>query len=378
MSETPFKSLEDQFGDMPEPRVEGRCEHRLVEIIIVAVCGVLCGANSWSEIEQYGRAKEPFLRQFLNLEHGIPSHDTFGRVFSLLDAEAFQERFARWVEQVFVVTRGQVIAIDGKTARRSGDSTIGKDAIHLVSAWASQNGLLLGQRKVDDKSNEITAIPELLELLYVSGCIVTIDAMGCQTNMAQTIIDQQADYVLALKANQGLLYQDVVDWFDWAHQSDFEGMAHSFHQTTNKGHGRIEIRRCWAIADPLAFEHIRHYDGWAGLQSIVMVQRERRLAQHVQCETAFYISSLPADAKLLLDCTRAHWSVENTCHWTLDVIFREDDARARMGDSAENLAVVRHIALNLLKHHPAKLSLNRKRFQAALDERFLLELLNQV
>lgn len=378
MRETPFKSLEDQFGDMPEPRVEGRCEHRLVEIIIVAVCGVLCGANSWSEIEQYGRAKEPFLRQFLKLEHGIPSHDTFGRVFSLLDAEAFQERFARWVEQVFVVTRGQVIAIDGKTARRSGDSTIGKDAIHLVSAWASANGLLLGQRKVDDKSNEITAIPELLELLYVSGCIVTIDAMGCQTTIAQTIIDQQADYVLALKANQGLLYQDVVDWFDWAHQSDFEGMAHSFHQTTNKGHGRIEIRRCWAIADPVAFEHIRHYDGWAGLQSIVMVQRERRLAQRVQSETAFYISSLPADAKLLLDCTRAHWSVENTCHWTLDVIFREDDARARVGDSAENLAVVRHIALNLLKHHPAKLSLNRKRFQAALDERFLLELLNQV
>jgi predicted transposase YbfD/YdcC len=178
MSETPFASLEDHFGEMPEPRVEGRCEHRLIEIIIVAICGVLCGANSWSEIEQYGRAKEGFLRQFLKLEHGIPSHDTFGRVFSLLDAQAFQERFARWVEQVFVVTRGQVIAIDGKTARRSGDRTIGKDAIHLVSAWASENGLLLGQRKVDDKSNEITAIPELLKLLYVSGCIVTIDAMG--------------------------------------------------------------------------------------------------------------------------------------------------------------------------------------------------------
>jgi predicted transposase YbfD/YdcC len=378
MSERPLQSLEDHFGDMPEPRVEGRCEHRLVEIIIVAICGVLCGANSWSEIEQYGRTKEAFLRQFLKLEHGIPSHDTFGRVFSLLDAQAFQERFARWVEQVFAVTRGQVIAIDGKTARRSGDSTIGKDAIHLVSAWASANGLLLGQRKVDDKSNEITAIPELLQLLYVSGCIVTIDAMGCQTDIAQTIIDQQADYVLALKANQGQLYQDVVDWFDWARESNFKGMAYSYDQTINKGHGRLEIRRCWAIADPLAFEHIRHYDGWAGLQSIVMVQRERRLAQHTQSETVYYISSLPADAKRLLAATRSHWSVENACHWTLDVIFREDDSRARTGDSAENLAVLRHVALNLLKHHPAKLSLNRKRFQAALDESFLLELLNQV
>ena len=378
MSETPFASLEDHFGDMPEPRVEGRCEHRLVEIIILAICGVLCGANSWSEIEQYGRAKEQFLRQFLKLEHGIPSHDTFGRVFSLLNAQAFQERFARWVEQVFVVTRGQVIAIDGKMARRSADSTIGKDAIHLVSGWASENGLLLGQRKVDDKSNEITAVPELLHLLYVSGCIVTIDAMGCQTDIAQTIIDQQADYVLALKANHGQLYHDVVDWFEWALSRDFKGIAPSYHQTINKGHGRIEIRRCWAIADPLAFEHIRHFDGWAGLQSIVMVQRQRRLAQHSQAETVYYISSLPADAKRLLAATRSHWSVENTCHWTLDVIFREDDPRARLGDSAENLAVLRHVALNLLKHHPAKLSLNRKRFQAALDESFLLELLTQL
>jgi predicted transposase YbfD/YdcC len=169
-----------------------------------------------------------------------------------------------------------------------------------------------------------------------------------------------------------------VDWFDWARESAFKGMAYSYDQTVNKGHGRLEIRRCWAIADPVAFEHIRHYDGWAGLQSIVRVERERRLAQHTQSETVYYISSLPADAKRLLAATRSHWSVENTCHWTLDVIFREDDARARLGDSAENLAVLRHVALNLLKHHPAKLSLNRKRFQAALDESFLLELLNQL
>jgi predicted transposase YbfD/YdcC len=378
VSDDPFGSIEEHFGDMADPRVMGRCEHKLVEIIVIAICGVLCGAEGWIEIEEFGQAKEEWLRQFLALENGIPSHDTFGRVFSLLDAKVFQERFARWVESVFVVTRGQVVAVDGKTARRSHDQAIGKDAIHLVSAWASANGLLLGQRKVDQKSNEITAIPELLKLLYVAGCIVTIDAMGCQTDIAQAIVDQKADYILALKGNQGQLHTDVQEWFAWAQQTDFKNMTHSFHQTVNKNHGRIEIRRCWAIADPLAFENIRHHDGWAGLQSIVMLQRERRTAGRTQSETAYYISSLKADAKLLLDSIRTHWTIENTFHWSMDVTFREDDSRIRLGDSPENLAVVRHLALNLLKRHPANISLKRKRFRAALDDQFLFELLSHV
>jgi predicted transposase YbfD/YdcC len=371
-------SLEDYFGDLVDPRVVGRCNHQLIEIITIAVCAVLSEAEGWEDIEEFGQSKEAWLRQFLELENGIPSHDTFRRVFSLLDAEAFQERFMRWVEGVFTITRGQVISVDGKTARGSQDEAHGQRALHLVSAWASANGVLLGQRKVAEKSNEITAIPALLDQLYVAGCIITIDAMGCQTDIASTIIERHADYVLALKGNQGHLYEDVQEWFAWAQQSSFKDMPHSVAHTVNKGHGRIEIRRCWALSDPRAFEVIRHHDGWAGLQSIAMVQRERHIGNDLQLETAYFISSLPADAKLLLHAVRAHWSIENTFHWTLDVTFREDAARLRTGYSAENFAVLRHIAFNLLKRHPAKLSLKRKRYKAALDDRFLLELITQV
>ena len=370
------QSLERYFGGMPDPRVVGRCEHKLLDIILIAICGVLCGAEGWEDIEEFGESKAEWLSQFLEMPCGIPSHDTFRRVFSLLDATAFQERFAEWVAGVFTVKRGQVVAVDGKTLRGSRDERNGKSAIHLVSAWASESGLLLGQRQVAEKSNEITAIPELLKALYLEGCIVTIDAMGCQKDIAQTIIDQQADYVLALKGNQGQLHDDVQEWFAWAHESNFNDMPHSFWTTTNKAHGRLEIRRCWALSDPRAFEVIRHYDGWAGLQSIAMVQRERRIDNDIQSESAFFISSLPADAKRLLHAVRSHWSVENTFHWTLDVTFHEDDARLRTGDSAENFAVLRHISLILLKQHPAKLSLKRKRFKAALDHDFLLELLS--
>ncbi len=376
MSET--NNLETYFGDLPDPRVIGRCSYQLVEIIAIAICAVLSGAEGGEDIEEFGQSKELWLRQFLGLDNGIPSHDTFRRVFSLLDGAAFQERFIRWVEGVFTVTRGQVVALDGKTARGSQDEGAGKNALHLVSAWASANGVLLGQRKVNAKSNEITAIPALLEQLYVAGCIVTIDAMGCQTAIAQTIIDRHADYVLALKGNQGHLHEDVQEWFTWAKQSNFAQMPYSTAQSVNKGHGRLEIRRCYALADPRAFEVIRHHDGWAGLQSIVMVERERHVHGQIQHETAYFISSLPADAKLLLHATRAHWSVENTFHWTLDVTFREDDARLRTGDSAENFAVLRHIAFNLLKRHPAKLSLKRKRYKAALDDSFLFDLISQL
>jgi len=369
-------SLGRYFGDMADPRVVGRCEHKLLDIIVIAICAVLCGAEGWEDIEEFGESKESWLRQFLELECGIPSHDTFRRVFSLLEAKVFQERFAAWVEGVFRVKRGQVIAVDGKSVRGSHDKGKGKAALHLVSAWASENGLLLGQRKVAEKSNEITAIPELLKSLYVGGCIVSIDAMGCQKDIAATIVEQGADYVLALKGNQGQLHQDVQEWFEWAKQSDFKAMDFSFWQTPNKAHGRIEVRRCWALSDERAFEVIRHHDGWAALRSIVMVERQRHVAQGIQTETAYFISSLPADAKLLLHAVRSHWSIENSFHWTLDVTFREDAARLRSGDSAENFAILRHISLNLLKHHPAKLSLKRKRFKAALDDSFLLDLLS--
>jgi predicted transposase YbfD/YdcC len=373
-----FASLEACFGDLPDPRVQGRCDHLLLEIVLVAVCAVLCGAESWSEVEEFGNTKVDWLKRYLTLPAGIPSHDTFSRVFRLLDARAFQHRFMRWVELNFYVEPGQVIAVDGKTARGSRDTFRGQEAIQLVSAWASESGVLLGQRKVDAKSNEITAVPELLKLLFVKGCIVTVDALNCQKDIAQTVIDQQADYVFALKANHPQLHQDVVDWFAWAQARDFRDVQHSFHQTVNKAHGRLEVRRCWAIADPLALESLAHYEGWAGLRSVVMVQRERRNPTEQQTDTVYYLSSLPADAQRLLAATRAHWSVENSFHWTLDVTFAEDASRVRLDDAPENLAVIRHIALNLLKQHPAKLSLKRKQFRAALDDSFLLELLTQV
>lgn len=378
MSATIMSSIEACFGEITDLRVQGRCDYPLMEIIIITICASLTGANGWTEVETFGKSKEAWLQQFLALENGIPAHDTFGDVFQMIDSEEFQRCFMRWVEAVFTVTRGQVIAIDGKTARRSHDKSIGKDAIHMVSAWASANGITLGQRKVDEKSNEITAIPELLELLHIRGCIVTIDAMGCQKKIAQKIRDEEADYVLCLKENQAKLLQDVQDWFAYADQVDFANMTYDYHETVNKGHGRIEIRRCWVVADPVAFEYIRHYEGWADLQSIVRVSRERRLPDKIERETAYYISSLPPNAQQILNATRQHWAIENNLHWVMDVVFREDDSRVRKDNSPQNLAVLRHIALNILKKDTSKGSLKQKRYRAALDEDFLLQLLTQV
>jgi predicted transposase YbfD/YdcC len=377
MSDKPLASIESCFGDIHDPRVQGRCDYPLIDIITIAICAVIAGANSWTESETFGKSKEQWLKQFLPLEKGTPSHDTFGDIFRRIDAEEFQRSFMRWVKRVFTVTQGQVIAIDGKTVRRSHDKTIGQDAIHMVNAWASTNGITLGQRKVADKSNEITAIPELLRLLNVTGCIVTIDAIGCQKDIAQSIRDKQADYVLRVKANQKRLHQDLVDWFDYAQQMQFQNMQHDYHETINKAHGRIEIRRCWVIADPLAFEHIRHYEGWPDLHAIVCVYRERRLPDKVEHETAYYISSLSPDARQILAATRHHWCVENALHWVLDVTFREDDSRVRKDNGPQNFTVLRQIALNMLKTDASKGSLRQKRYRAALEEDFLLQILTQ-
>jgi predicted transposase YbfD/YdcC len=298
-------------------------------------------------------------------------------VFSLVEAEAFTACFMRWVEGVFQVTKGQVIAIDGKSARRSHKKTIGQDAIHLVSAWASANRLSLGQLKVADKSNEISAIPELLKLLDVQGCIVTIDAIGTQKEIATSIIERHADYILALKGNQAHLLEDVQEWFAYAQQQNWQDIPHSYAEMVNKVSGRVEVRRLWAIEDPLAFDYIRHYEGWTGLRSLIMLQRERRLEAQPQTELAFYISSLPAHAPHLLQAIRDHWSIENTCHWSLDVIFGEDASRVRIGHAPQNFALLRRLALSVLKQDTSKASLNQKRFRAALEDDFLLHLLSQ-
>ncbi len=378
MTDNPIPSIQECFGDISDPRVQGRCLYPLLELLTIAICAVIAGAETWVEIEVFGNSKKAWLTQFLELKHGIPSHDTFGNVFAMLDAQAFQRSFVRWVQGVFSISKGQVVSIDGKTARRSHDKASGTSALHLVSAWASVNGLTLGQRKVADKSNEISAIPELLELLRVKGCIVTIDAIGCQKEIAKTIRDKQADYVLAVKGNQKQLHQDLEHWFAHADQIGFEGLDHDHCQTINKSHGRIELRKCWTITDPLAFEYIRHYEGWAGIKAIVRVQRERRLPDRVEQKTAYYISSLAASAETLLNATRQHWGIENSLHWVMDVTFQEDQMRTRKGDSAQNLIALRNIALNILKKDRSKGSLRQKRYRAALDDAFLRKLLSQI
>lgn len=371
-------SLIVSFQDLPDPRVTGRCNHKLIDIIVIAVCAVIAGAESWVEIADFGEARQEWLSTFLELPGGIPSHDTFGRLFAALDGEAFQTAFMRWVEDVFHVSQGQVIAIDGKTVRRSHERGIGKEAIHMVNAWATDNGIALGQWKTEAKSNEITAIPLLLRQLNVSGCIVTVDAMGAQTKIAQAIRDEKADYVLRVKDNQGRLHQDIQDWFAHADQVQFRAMTHSYAETVSKGHGRIEIRRCWAIDDPLAFDYIRHYEGWTDLQTIVRVQRERRLSNTIGLETAYYISSLDADAQRLLTATRYHWAVENSLHWVLDVTFGEDDARIRIGHAAQNMAILRQLSLNILKKYSAKGSIRSKRYKSALSTTYLEKILDQI
>ena len=372
-------SLISQFADVPDPRIDRTKRHKLIDIIAIAICGVICGANDWVAIEAYGQAKESWLRQFLELPNGIPSHDTFGDVFARLDSDAFRRCFLDWVEAVAVATQGQVIAFDGKCLRGSHDSLLGKNAIYMVSAWATQNHLVLGQMKVDDKSNEITAIPALLALLDVSGCIVTIDAMGCQKDIAQAIVDGQGDYVLALKENHPLLYQEVSSLFQATSPLAQQAYAPDHARTVEKDHGRLEIRDCWTLSDPHGFPFLPDAAAWAKLSTLAMLRRERQFPDHTTIETAFYLSSLPGSASRVLDATRAHWGIENSLHWVLDVAFREDDQRYRTDNGPQNSAILRHIALNLLKQETtAKGGIQTKRLRAGWDDTYLLKVLGVV
>ena len=365
------------FGALDDPRVTGRCAYPLLDLIVIAICASITGAESWVEVETFARAQRDWLSRFVDLSAGIPSHDTFGRVFALLDAAQFHQSFSGWIQAVFVKTDGESIAIDGKTSRRSHDKGIGKAALHLVSAWACGNGVVLGQVATDVKSNEITAIPELLRVLDVTGCIVTIDAMGTQKEIAKQIRQQEADYVLALKENQGRLYTTTAELFAYGEQTAFAHLDVQTCQTVNKDHGRIEIRRCQALRDARLLASFQA-QGWTDLQTLLRLQRERRFADRVETETAYYISSLATDAARLLTATRSHWQIENQLHWVLDVVFREDDARIREGNAAENMAVLRHVSLNILKKDTSKGSVRTKRYRAALDTTFLESLLSQV
>lgn len=377
MSRTDEGSIQAHFSILRDPRIDRTKRHKLIDIVSIAICGVICGADNWVDIELFGNSKKEWLETFLDLPNGIPSHDTFGDVFARMDPVDFQTCFVSWVSAVQEITRGQVIGVDGKTVRRSHDRSGGKSAIHMVSAWASANHLVLGQTKVDEKSNEITAIPELLRTLSISGCIITIDAMGCQREIAETIIKGDADYVLAVKENQAGLYERTVDLFKEGLKDRFVGVDHDYHETISKGHGRIETRRCWVISDDawLAYAH----DGkpWAGLNSLAMVSCKRQMGTEASEESRFYISSLSGKAEHMLEAVRGHWSVENSLHWVLDMVFREDESRIRKGHGPENFAVLRHIAINLIKKETtSKGGVKARRNRAGWDNSYLLKVLN--
>jgi predicted transposase YbfD/YdcC len=371
--ERPQAAITAYFSVLEDPRRYNR-RHKLLDIVVIAICAAICGAEGWEDIELFGETKEEWLRGFLELPHGPPSDDTYRRVFAALDAEEFQICFMDWIEAVEELTEGQVIAVDGKTLRRSHDRSKGKKALQMVSAWASANGVVLGQRKVDGESNEITAVPELLDALEIAGCIVTLDAIHCQTETVETIVDKGADYVLPVKENQPRLLEALQGLFD--DPAEMRWVECDHHRTENRGHGRVEIRECWSTSDPEYLNYIATLAEWRCLQSIAMVQAERQLDDQTTVTRRYFISSLKSDAELLLQAVRGHWGIENKVHWVLDIAFREDDCRIRKGHGAENFAVLRHIALNLLRNETsAKRSIKGKRMKAALDEKYLFKVL---
>jgi len=359
------------FSVLPDPRVDRGKKHRLIDILFIAVCTIICGGETFTDMELFGEAKHQWLRTLVELPHGIPSHDTFGRVFSRLDPQAFGECFLRWSAALHEATKGEVIALDGKTLRHSFDAATGQAALHLVSAWASENGLTLGQLKVDGKSNEITALPALLKLLDVKGCVVTMDAMGCQKELARQIIQQGGDYVLCLKGNQGSLHEDTRYFFEEAKKLTFQEVPHRYHETVEKDHGRLEIRRCWMVEE-VAIQWLERGDQWPGLASIAAVEAERRIGKRKTKETRYFISSLTGSVKQLAEAARKHWGIENSLYWVLDVTMNEDQSRIRKDHAPENMARLRRLALNLIKKtKPRKASVRGSIKKAGWDNSFL-------
>lgn len=371
------------FDSLGDPRWQKNQHHKLVDIVVLAICAVLSGCDAFTEIEAYGKAKLHWLRRFLDLRNGIPSHDTMGRVFARLDPQAFQRCFLEWIQQVRVVARqqpqdstlGPVLAIDGKTLRRSHDRAAGLGPLHLVSLWATEEHLSLGQLAVDGKSNEITAIPQLLDMVDVAGAVVTIDAMGCQKKIAAKIRSRGADYVLALKRNQEKLFDQVFDFVQGQLEAPMPTAAHRQYETHERGHGRREHRSYHQFIPSAALRRQFREAGWSGLKTVGIVIGRRIVNGQEQIETRAYISSLRLGVRRFAHAVRGHWGIENSLHWLLDVTFGEDQSRVRKGKAGENLAWIRRFTLGLLRRHPLKASIRTKRMKAGWNDDFMLEVL---
>ncbi len=371
----PKITIADNFKALKDPRIERSKRHKLIDIITITICAVICNADGWTDIEMFGKSKYKWFKKFLELPNGIPSPDTFSRVFSLLNPEELQQCFLKWVESISQITFGEIVAIDGKTLRHSYDRSKNKPAIHMVSAWATTNGLVLGQRKVDSKSNEITAIPELLKVLSLKGCIVTIDAIGCQKKIVKQTIKQGGDYVIGLKKNQCGLYERVEKLFDEALLNGFKGLIKSEYRISEDTHGRQETRYCQVLTN--INKEIDPKGEWKGLKSIAFVDYLRTEKGKTTLERRYFVSSIDGENhQLIAKAIRKHWGIENELHWVLDVSFNEDNSRIRKDNSPENLALVRHIALNLLKQEKSvKVGVKNKRKNAGWDEKYLLKVL---
>lgn len=369
-------SLVEILDALEDPRVDRTKLHPLTDILVLSVLAVICGADSFVAIALFGQLNEAWLRTFLELPHGIPSHDTLGRVFARLDASGFEEGFRDWVQEAFELTAGQVVPVDGKSVRGSHDRGQGLGPLHLVSAWAQANRLVLAQTAVDDKSNEITAIPELLRMLCLKGCIVTLDAMGCQKAIARQIRQQGADYVLRVRDNHKGFHTRLKDTFALERAGHFADYAHDYADTVGKDHGRIETRRCWTTGDPALLAHADPDREWCDLASLVWVESERRCGDKVSTEVRIFISSLPPQARLQLQAVRGHWAIENAHHWVLDVAFGEDGSRIRTGYAAHNMAILKRIAHNLLRQdRTLKVGIANKRLAAAWNKDYLCQLI---
>lgn len=365
-------SIIDHFSHLNDPRIERNKKHQLIDIIVLSVCAVCSGANGWEAIEEFGREKQEWLRQFVALENGIPSHDCINYVLARLSPTAFRECFMSWTKSVMKTCPGEIIALDGKTARGSRDRKNDKNPLHMVSAWACQQRLVLGQEAIDDKSNEITAIPKLLKLLEIKGCIVTIDAMGCQRAIARQIIEQEGDYVLGLKGNQSHLHEAVEDFFSVAYQHDFKGIEHDYVEEVEKDHGRFEIRRYW-VSDQL--KTLPNTAQWEGLNSIGMVEREYTQGGSHSIERRYFINSIKPDARIFAKAVREHWGVENPLHWRLDVIMGDDESRIKKDNGATIMTTIRHLCMNLFEGEPTKISLAKKKRKAAWSDGYRAKLI---